>query len=102
MNIFLSGYNWQPGMDGSLFGWSMGEVVNFKAPSSGKEYEVRIDSDLMSHTDSPSGKCYECIFLDGSGRWALDPTYFSPSGARLSKINSGRSELGLQNTSGEK
>lgn len=93
--VYLSGYNWQPGMDGSLFAWSKGEVVTFKAPSSGKEYQVRVDSEIRHHTESPTGFCYECVFLDGSGRWALDPTYFSPFGEHLDKIQSGRAELGL-------
>lgn len=95
MRVTLSIYNWQPGADGSLFDWSMGEIVTVTGPSSGKQYEVRIDSDLMSHSDSPTGFAYECVFLDGSGRWALDPTNFAPTGERLAKIGPGRASLGL-------
>lgn len=80
--MYLSIYYWHPGMDGSLFKWSKGEVVEFTAPSTKTKYLVRVDSELMTHLESPSGKCYECVFPD-SGRWALDPTYFAPTGERL-------------------
>jgi hypothetical protein len=101
MRVTSSIYNWHPGCDGSMFDWGMGEIVEFTAASSGKKYEVRIDSELMSHSDSPSGQCYECVFLDGSGRWALDPTNFAPTGERLAKIGPGQASLGLPVTSGD-
>ena len=91
--VYLSRYNWQPGMDGSLFAWAKGEIVTFRGSTG--NHQVRVDSDLMSHTDSPSGFVYECVFLDGSGRWALDPTKFEPCAESQSQIATGRVSLGL-------
>ncbi len=57
---------------GSSLAWGIGDKAIFTAPSSGKQYNVVIDSDLMEHEDAPgNGLIYEVTFKDGSGRHAV-------------------------------
>jgi hypothetical protein len=53
--VFLSKYNWKPGIKGSEIAFSIGDKAIFRAKS-GIPYDVIVRSDLMSHADAPNGQ----------------------------------------------
>lgn len=57
--------NPEQSIKGSELAWQRGNKVVFTAPTSGKKYNVVIDSGPMCHDDA-LGLVYEAIFEDGS------------------------------------
>ena len=62
--VFLSKYNWTPGMKGREIAFSIGDKAIFRAKS-GIPYDVIVRSELMIHADAPEGELVrELEFLD--------------------------------------
>jgi len=77
--VYLSKYNWEPGISGVEISFSIGEKANYRGRD-GKLYPVRVESELMRHKDAPGfvRELYFFISPDGPGKFTVDAQRLEP------------------------
>ena len=78
-NVTVKVSKYTPEVNGSMNCFLIGDRALLKATIPGnQDKEVIIDSELMAHEQAPRGLCYEVIFCDGSGKFAVDAYQLFP------------------------